>query len=242
MRTNQACLLPLVTILKCRKETTLWKRWEPEKNSPNLVKLTVMSEGNYSLKEMRTQPHQYLVRLNHFYRRKETTLWKRWEQKRAVELALSIITTVGRKLLSERDENQSNLIDALLLTITRRKETTLWKRWELFLASWHSLIILLCRKETTLWKRWEHFILVFCYHIFVTLSEGNYSLKEMRTNIELKLYNITLRAVGRKLLSERDENISVSESVDIQPINSSEGNYSLKEMRTTAHQSNGVRG
>jgi len=41
------------------------------------------------------------------------------------------------------------------------------------------------------------------------MSEGNYSLKEMRTG---KIYSETYQTyidVGRKLLSERDENLSI---------------------------------
>jgi len=37
-------------------------------------------------------------------------------------------------------------------------------------------------------------------------SEGNYSLKEMRTLLKALLQEHKLQAVGRKLLSERDEN------------------------------------
>ena len=40
------------------------------------------------------------------------------------------------------------------------------------------------------------------------LSEGNYSLKEMRTALRYLLYISQHLSVGRKLLSERDENIN----------------------------------
>jgi len=66
---------------------------------------------------------------------------------------------VGRKLLSERDENYQNVIATSLPLIT--------------------------------------------------LSEGNYSLKEMRTTAIVPKHFRYDFAVGRKLLSERDENVAL---------------------------------
>jgi len=64
-----------------------------------LVSREILSEGNYSLKEMRTY------------------------KKRSVLLAP--LTEVGRKLLSERDENKKGVLLALVSREIRRKETTL---------------------------------------------------------------------------------------------------------------------
>jgi len=118
-----------LTVPVCRKETTLWKRWERRVLMAHGIDKFMTSEGNYSLKEMRTF-EWHLV-------------WERY------------LHNVGRKLLSERDEN----IDLGKMLTWKppksRKETTLWKRWEL-LPRWHKRTLqLTCRKETTLWKRWE---------------------------------------------------------------------------------------
>jgi len=40
------------------------------------------------------------------------------------------------------------------------------------------------------------------------------------------------KTVGRKLLSERDENVLSSYNIGVAVSSASEGNYSLKEMRT----------
>ena len=73
------------------------------------------------------------------------------------ETQLIKLVVVGRKLLSERDENTTHL--AVLF-----------------------------------WK-------------ISNTSEGNYSLKEMRTEVGQRFFSILGIIVGRKLLSERDENI-----------------------------------
>jgi len=65
-----------------------------------------------------------------------------------------------------------------------------------------------------------------------TTSEGNYSLKEMRTPQSCQRRENIFYNVGRKLLSERDENNALVSSLKNIPKRMSEGNYSLKEMRT----------
>jgi len=144
-----------------------------------------VSEGNYSLKEMRTYYLFWIYCCSCFW--------------------------VGRKLLSERDENSPS------------DEPNIWR-------------LNACRKETTLWKRWEH----TCYHpwrwYFHRQSEGNYSLKEMRTILPPSYFTSHAVWVGRKLLSERDENRSMPSVLIVPSIIPSEGNYSLKEMRTRLFQ------
>jgi len=63
-------------------------------------------------------------------------------------------------------------------------------------------------------------------------SEGNYSLKEMRTEVRSHRICLLTQIVGRKLLSERDENTRPNRIEDTSIVSMSEGNYSLKEMRT----------
>jgi len=46
--------------------------------------------------------------------------------------------------------------------------------------------------------------------LFHKMSEGNYSLKEMRTPFYKIFAKIRKTLVGRKLLSERDENLLVN--------------------------------
>jgi len=66
----------------------------------------------------------------------------------------------------------------------------------------------------------------------LAMSEGNYSLKEMRTISSLLSESRKFIAVGRKLLSERDENVCKPICIVTIVFPLSEGNYSLKEMRT----------
>ena len=47
------------------------------------------------------------------------------------------------------------------------------------------------------------------------MSEGNYSLKEMRTNITIASVESFSSFVGRKLLSERDENLTLLKNLKI---------------------------
>jgi len=112
-----------------RKETTLWKRWEPLDRQLLCQQWSCRSEGNYSLKEMRTTA----IVPKHF--RYDFAVGRKLLSERDENVALPWVGrrarySVGRKLLSERDENVSGSNSGQIPVVTRRKETTLWKRWE----------------------------------------------------------------------------------------------------------------
>jgi len=49
--------------------------------------------------------HTAVLFLKNSLSRNEATLWKRWERSRLYQPGCSIVSKVGMKLLSERDEN-----------------------------------------------------------------------------------------------------------------------------------------
>jgi len=115
------------------------------------------SETHYSLKEMETQSHSWYTSFCLELSRKPTTLWKRWklifrggmqvfgfsqvgnpllsERDGNISptslLVFEFFPRVGNPLLSERDGNSTTLYPSRCLwSYTRRKPTTLWKRWK----------------------------------------------------------------------------------------------------------------
>ena len=118
-----------ILLLFRRKPTTLWKRWKQCSLLMNTSYLLSTSETYYSLKEMETQPylfrhttHPFLSETYYSLKEMETQLEeKRWEL---------VLLLVGNLLLSERDGNSYIFANHSAVSITRRKPTTLWKRWK----------------------------------------------------------------------------------------------------------------
>ena len=138
-----------------RKPTTLWKRWKLGKfpgehflqypRSETHYSLKEMetsfltpcspfgdypSETHYSLKEMETQSAVVEEFYKSVWRRKPTTLWKRWKRVRAWHSRSTENSRVGNPLLSERDGNSWGTTSFVVHLKSCRKPTTLWKRWK----------------------------------------------------------------------------------------------------------------
>ncbi len=137
---------------------------------------------------------------------------------------------VGNLLLSERDGNKSIDPASDSKIFTRRKPTTLWKRWKLMPYTKSSFGSFTCRKPTTLWKRWKQnvpfseregwintsrkpttlwkrwkpYSLFLNNESYPRKSETYYSLKEMETLPTPSRPLQPLQVVGNLLLSERD--------------------------------------
>jgi len=139
--------------------------------------------------------------------RKPTTLWKRWKLISHRKRNEIYMTIVGNPLLSERDGNTTALL-ATSLTFLLTSETH-YSLKEMETSTFSKSTdgrTHIRRKPTTLWKRWKLFIILIIHLNIKNLSETHYSLKEMETSLELyMLYHCTLH-VGNPLLSERDGN------------------------------------
>ena len=121
----------------------------------------------------------------------------------------SAVFLVGRKLLSERDENSRNPFREDLLQSYSSEGNYSLKEMRTGLHHCLDILALMQKSEgnySLKEMRTEHQKMFHSKPCPLILSEGNYSLKEMRTAVGTSLPFPSCILVGRKLLSERDEN------------------------------------
>jgi len=233
METNWSSSVEKLFLSTGRKPTTLWKRWKHRRKAPQRPQWDSIV-GNPLLSERDGNPQEhYLPLLGYHFRRKPTTLWKRWKPLLLLFVPLKHCKTVGNPLLSERDGNLKCKVSRPFWKLhvgnpllSERDGNSSNRRFDVSssknLSETHyslkemettvkalltNTLNLFCRKPTTLWKRWKPISLLQNLHL-------------------------QLRTVGNPLLSERDGNELLTRTTTPDGGITSETHYSLKEMET----------